>query len=73
MSYFLLNFCQPSKKQRHVINFLKIKVFNIDYINLIFKEFLDFHEYNLTERKSPAGGFRKQITDTNQKDNTIII
>lgn len=30
---------------------------------LSFKEFLDFHGYILTERKSPAGGFRKRITD----------
>lgn len=30
---------------------------------LSFKEFLDFHGYILMERKSPAGGFRRRITD----------
>jgi len=30
---------------------------------LSFREFLDFHGYSVTERKSPAGGMRKRITD----------
>ena len=30
---------------------------------LSFREFLDFHGYTLTERKSPAGGVRKRIVD----------
>lgn len=39
--------------------YLEIKV-----LPLSFKEFLDFHGYTLTERKSPAGGNKKRITDT---------
>lgn len=36
----------------------------LSVLPLSFKEFLDFHGYTLTERKSPEGGVRKQITDT---------
>lgn len=35
----------------------------IKVLPLSFKEFLEFHGYTLTERKSPAGGVRKRITD----------
>ena len=35
----------------------------IKVLPLSFREFLGFHGYILTERKSPAGGFRKRITD----------
>ena len=36
----------------------------IKVLPLSFKEFLQFHGYTLTQRKSPAGGVRKLITDT---------
>ena len=36
----------------------------LSVLPLSFKEFLEFHGYTLTERKSPAGGVRKRITDT---------
>ena len=35
----------------------------IKVLPLSFQEFLEFHGYTLTERKSPAGGIRKKITD----------
>ena len=38
--------------------YVEIKVFPLS-----FREFLDFHGYSVTERKSPAGGMRKRITD----------
>ena len=38
--------------------YVKIKV-----LPLSFREFLDFHGYTLTERKSPAGGVKKRIMD----------
>lgn len=38
--------------------YVEIKVFPLS-----FREFLDFHGYVVTERKSPAGGMRKRITD----------
>ncbi len=38
--------------------YVEIKVFPLS-----FKEFLEFHGYTLTERKSPAGGVKKRITD----------
>ena len=36
----------------------------IKVLPLSFKEFLEFHGYTLTQRKSPAGGVRELITDT---------
>ena len=44
--------------------YLSGRYVEIKVLPLSFKEFLDFHGYNLTERKSPAGGVRKRITDT---------
>lgn len=39
--------------------YVEIKVFPLS-----FREFLDFHGYNVTERKSPAGGVKKRVTDS---------
>lgn len=44
--------------------YLSGRYVEIKVLPLSFKEFLDFHGYTLTQRKSPAGGVRKQITDT---------
>ena len=38
--------------------YVEIRVFPLSL-----REFLDFHGYSVTERKSPAGGMRKRITD----------
>lgn len=35
----------------------------IKVLPLSFREFLDFHGYTLTERKSPAGGVKKRVKD----------
>lgn len=35
----------------------------IKVLPLSFKEFLDFHGYTVTEKKSPSGSIRKRITD----------
>lgn len=35
----------------------------IKVLPLSFREFLEFHGYTLTERKSPVGGTRKKVTD----------
>ena len=43
--------------------YLSGRYVEIKVLPLSFREFLDFHGYVLTERKSPAGGFRKRITD----------
>ena len=43
--------------------YLSGRYVEIKVLPLSFREFLDFHGYILTERKSPAGGFRKRITD----------
>ena len=43
--------------------YLSGRYVEIKLLPLSFKEFLDFHGYTLTERKSPAGGVRKRITD----------
>ena len=43
--------------------YLSGRYVEIKVLPLSFKEFLDFHGYTLTERKSPAGGVRKRITD----------
>lgn len=39
--------------------YVEIKVFPLS-----FQEFLDFHGYHVTERKSPAGGVKKRVTDS---------
>lgn len=44
--------------------YLSGRYVEIKVLPLSFKEFLDFHGYTLTERKSPAGGVKKRITDT---------
>ena len=44
--------------------YLSGRYVEIKVLPLSFKEFLDFHGYTLTEQKSPAGGVRKRITDT---------
>lgn len=43
--------------------YLSGRYVEIKVLPLSFREFLDFHGYILTERKSPAGGVRKRITD----------
>lgn len=43
--------------------YLSGRYVEIKVLPLSFREFLDFHGYILMERKSPAGGFRKRITD----------
>lgn len=43
--------------------YLSGRYIEIKVLPLSFREFLDFHGYTLTERKSPAGGTRKRITD----------
>ena len=37
----------------------------IKMLPLSFKEFLDFHDFTVEETKSPSGGMRKRIYDTN--------
>ena len=44
--------------------YLSGRYVEIKVLPLSFREFLDFHGYVVTERKSPAGGMRKRITDT---------
>lgn len=46
-----------------ISTYLSGRYVEIKLLPLSFKEFLDFHGYTLTERKSPAGGVRKRITD----------
>ena len=43
--------------------YLSGRYVEIKVLPLSFREFLDFHGYTLTERKSPAGGVKKRITD----------
>ena len=43
--------------------YLSGRYVEIKVLPLSFREFLDFHGYILTERRSPAGGVRKRITD----------
>lgn len=43
--------------------YLSGRYVEIKVLPLSFKEFLDFHGYTITERKSPAGGIKKRITD----------
>ena len=44
--------------------YLSGRYVEIKVLPLSFKEFLQFHGYTLTQRKSPAGGVRELITDT---------
>lgn len=43
--------------------YLSGRYVEIKVLPLSFREFLDFHGYVVTERKSPAGGMKKRITD----------
>ena len=43
--------------------YLSERYVEIKVLPLSFREFLDFHGYTLTERKSPAGGVKKRIMD----------
>lgn len=43
--------------------YLSGRYVEIKVLPLSFREFLDFHGYKLTERKSPAGGVKKHIMD----------
>ena len=43
--------------------YLSGRYVEIKVLPLSFREFLDFHGYTVTERRSPAGGVRKRILD----------
>lgn len=43
--------------------YLSGRYVEIKVLSLSFREFLDFHGYTLTERKSPAGGVKKRVKD----------
>lgn len=43
--------------------YLSGRYVEIKVLPLSFREFLDFHGYMLTERKSPAGGVKKRVMD----------
>lgn len=43
--------------------YLSGRYVEIKVLPLSFKEFLDFHGYKVSERKSPIGGIRKRVTD----------
>lgn len=43
--------------------YLSGRYVEIKVLPLSFREFLDFHGYTLTERKSPAGGVKKRVKD----------
>lgn len=43
--------------------YLSGRYVEIKVLPLSFREFLDFHGYTVTERRSPAGGMRKRILD----------
>lgn len=43
--------------------YLSGRYVEIKVLPLSFKEFLDFHGYTVTEKKSPSGSIRKRITD----------
>ena len=43
--------------------YLSGRYVEIKVLPLSFSEFLDFHGYTLTERKSPAGGVKKRVKD----------
>lgn len=43
--------------------YLSGRYVEIKVLPLSFREFLDFHGYTLTERKSPAGGVKKRVMD----------
>lgn len=45
--------------------YLSGRYVEIKVLPLSFREFLDFHGYTLTERKSPSGGVKKRIMDAN--------
>ena len=45
--------------------YLSGRYVEIKVLPLSFREFLDFHGYTMTERKSPAGGVKKRIMDAN--------
>ena len=46
-----------------ISTYLTGRYVSIPVYPLSFREFLDFHGYTLTERKSPAGGVKKRIMD----------
>lgn len=43
--------------------YLSGRYVEIKVLPLSFREFLDFHGYTMTERKSPAGGVKKRVMD----------
>lgn len=45
--------------------YLSGRYVEIKMLPLSFSEFLDFHGYKISDRKSPAGGVRKRAIDTN--------
>ena len=44
--------------------YLSGRYVEIKVLPLSFKEFLDFHGYTITEKKTPSGSIRKRITDS---------
>ncbi len=46
-----------------LFTYLSGRYVEIRVLPLSFREFLDFHGYVLTDRRSPAGGVKKRITD----------
>jgi predicted AAA+ superfamily ATPase len=40
------------------------RVVEIEMFPLTFREFLDFHDYTVTERKTPSGEIQKRVVDT---------
>lgn len=46
-----------------LFTYLSGRYVEIKVLPLSFREFLDFHGYTLTERKSPAGGVKKRVKD----------
>lgn len=47
--------------------YLSGRYVEIKVLPLSFREFLDFHGYTLTERKSPVGGVKKRIMDADDE------
>lgn len=47
--------------------YLSGRYVEIKVLPLSFREFLDFHGYTLTERKSPAGGVKKRVMDADDE------
>lgn len=60
---FILLVLMPTCSSSELSTYLSGRYVEIKVLPLSFREFLDFHGYKLTERKSPAGGVKKRIMD----------